>query len=258
MSVESLQPSKENIARASRKFKELVAAINRHIQSNPYSIRIERDADLFHVIARREKDLDIDISFDCVEIVQRIRSALDKLVVAMVDRNGFGTSGLGFPFGGIDRHTGQPNEFPDARTIQKLKKKLTPVQWDFLCAQRPYPGGNQVLWAINEIANTDKHRIDLVSVEPHLHHAFSFSGGFIDTLIVRPTQFQHILADQERELILTSMGQAVHQEDIKHRFSVAVVFGQGFGVDRRNILSTLNEQIRQVDHIVKTASALMK
>jgi hypothetical protein len=251
-----LQPSQENIARARRKFKDLAGSINRHIQSNPYSIRVLRDAELSHVIAHRDIDLDIDVAFDCVEIVQRLRAALDKAVVALVELNERGTSGVGFPFGGIDRNTGQPEKFPSDRIKKKLEEKLTPEQWNFICAQRPYPTGNDTLWAINEIANEDKHRKDLVSVEPHLHHGFAIASGYIDKLFVKPNDFQHLLADANKETVLMSMGQAVSQLQMQHQFSVSVVFGLGFGVDRRNVLSTLNEQIRQTEHIVGSMRAL--
>ena len=251
-----LLPSQENVARAVRKFRDLVFVVNRHIQSNPYSIRVHRDSDLFHVIARLEKDISVDVAFDCVEIVQRLRAALDKLIVALVEQNGRGTSGVGFPFGGIDRNTGKPDKFPSERMTGKhgLERKLTPQQWGFICAQKPYPGGNDTLWAINEIANADKHRKDLVGVTPNLNHGFALSGDsgpYIDILYIRPSNFQHILADGDREKVLLSMGQAVSQLDIEHEFSVSVVFGSGFGVDARDILSTLNEQILQTDYIIK-------
>jgi hypothetical protein len=247
-----LAASQENISRARRKFADLKASINRHLEGHPYSIRIHRDADLSHIIARREKDIDVDMAFDTVEIVQRLRIALDKAVFSLVEFNKRGTSGVGFPFGGIDRNTGKPNPFPDERMTGKhgLEKKLTAGQWRFICAQRPYPGGNGTLWAINEIANVDKHRKHLVTVEPNLSHNLEVRGGIIDTIIFLPTKFQHLLADQERETILASMGNMASESDIKHHFSASVVFGNGFGVDRRNVLSTLNEQIRQTNHIV--------
>lgn len=248
-----LHASQENVARAKRKFGQLKAAINGFLQSNPYSLRAQREAGLSHIIARREKDLDIDIAFDVVDLVLRLRSALDKATVALVASNSRGTSGVGFPFGGIDRNTGQPDKFPSERMIGKhgLKKKLSPEQWDFICAHRPYPGGNNTLWAINEIANADKHREGLVEVSPNLDHGFAFDGGYIDRLSIRPTEFQHLLSDEEREVVLMSMGTVVSQSNIQHSFSASVVFGDGFGADRRNVLATLNEQIRIVDHILK-------
>jgi hypothetical protein len=121
------------------------------------------------------------------------------------------------------------------------------------------PGGNDTLWAINEIANTDKHRKYLVDVTLKLNHGFALSGDsgpYIDGLHIRPSNFQHILADEDREKVLLSMRQAVSQLDIEHQLSVSVVFGSGFGVDKKDILSTLNEQIRQTDYIIKNMTHL--
>lgn len=254
-----LQASHENVARAKRKFTDLKGAINRHLQGNPYSLRVERDSSLTHIIACREKDIDIDTSFDVVDIVLRLRAALDKAVVALVSANQRGTSGVGFPFGGIDRNTGQPNEFPDLRMTGKdgLEKKLSPESWLFLCSQRPYPGGNDILWAINEIANTDKHREGLVTVSPNLSHGFKIGTGFIDVLKLNPAEFQHLLRDEERETVLLSVGQEASQADMQHSISISVVFGNGFGVDGRNVLATLNEQIRVTEHILKEISSLL-
>jgi|GEM_PF-3976313 len=256
MAIDPLSPSKENVTRAKRKFADLVFLINRHLQSSPYSVRVQRENSLSHIIARREVDLDVDLAFDCVEIVQRVRSALDKATVALVAQNGRGTSGIGFPFGSINNDTRKPYEFPSKRMKDALEKKLTPDQWKFICAKKPYPGGNDTLWAINEIANQDKHRADLVSVEPNLSHGFSIGSHpsgmtYIDALHYRPSQFQHLLADEGREEILISIGRSVSQLEIEHQFSVSVIFGNGFGVNRRDVLGTLNEQINQVDDIIK-------
>lgn len=247
-----LAASQENISRARRKFDDLKASVNRHLEARPYSIRVHRDSDLSHIIARREKDVDVDIAFDTVEIVQRLRIALDKATSTLVDFNGRGTSGVGFPFGGVDRNTGKPNPFPDERMTGKhgLEKKLTASQWKFICAQRPYPGGNDTLWAINEIANEDKHRKDLVTVAPNLSYGFAMRNGVIDRLTIGPAEFQHLLTDEERETVLVSMGAMASEADIEHLFSVSVIFGNGFGVNGRNVLGTLNEQIRQTAHII--------
>lgn len=253
MANDPLAPSKENVARAERKFHHLKGSINRFIQSNPYTLRWERSADFTHIITHRNKDIDPDVSFDVVEIVQRLRIALDKATVAMVEKNGRGTSGVGFPFGSIDGNTGQPNPFPDERMTGKygLKKKLSAPQWDFICAQRPYPGGNKLLWAINEIANEDKHRKDLVSVQPTVEYGMNMYHGTIDTMFMRPSQFQHVLTDQERETVMVSMGPKASQANLEHTFGVCVVFGNGIGADGFNVLSTLNEQIRITDSIIR-------
>jgi hypothetical protein len=92
-----------------------------------------------------------DIGFEVVEAVGHLRSALDKMSVAIVESNERGISGIGFPFGGLDN--GKPEVFPSARMQNGIKRKLTADQWDLIETYRPYPGGNDILWAINQIAN---------------------------------------------------------------------------------------------------------
>jgi hypothetical protein len=196
--------------------------------------------------------------------VLRLRAALDKAVVTMVEANGRGTSGVGFPFGSIDRNTGNPEPFPSARMTGNygIEKKLTSDQWNFIKSYRPHPGGNEDLWAINEIANEDKHRKDLIEVSPHLDHGFAIRpnpSGLtkIDYLAINPSNFQHVIADPERERVLMSMGTSVSQQRIDHQFSVSVVFGRLFPVAGKNILTQLNQQIRLVDQIIKDFSRLI-
>ncbi|WP_156000815.1 hypothetical protein [Sphingopyxis sp. MC1] len=247
----TLAASRENVARARRKFEQLKSSIDRYSNSGAYSIRTQYNDGMIHLIASRDKEPDIDIAFDTVEIVQRIRVSLDKAVSYLVEHNGRGSSGVGFPFGGIDGNTGKPLPFPDERMMGKhgLSKKLTPEQWDFICAQRPYPGGNDTLWAINEIANVDKHRKDLVALIPKLDYGMN-TVGFVDYLVMRPAHVDHLLSDKERETVLCTMGPRAAQTYIEHSFHIDLVFGEGVSVKGRSVLSTLNEQIRQVTQVL--------
>jgi hypothetical protein len=55
-----------------------------------------------------------------------------------------------FPF------AGDINKMPNALGRSKdIPEKIHPL----LCGFQPYKGGNDLLWALNEIANTDKHKM---------------------------------------------------------------------------------------------------
>ena len=233
-----------------------MGAINRFLNPNPYETRIEDKDAARYVIARRVKDLPDDVAWEVVDIAQRIRIALDKAMIDLVIHNERGTSGVGFPFGGIDRATGQPSEFPGAR-LDHIKKKLTCEQWEFIIAQRPHPGGNETLWSINEVANSDKHRQGLVRVIPRLSQDVTMGIGplgnvaRIDCIEVMPSKHDFPLADKERETVLIAKSRNDTNFRVDQTITAAVIFGNVEPVEGKNVLTTLNEQMRTVQCILK-------
>lgn len=252
-----LHASHENVKRAKRKFSDLKLVINRYLMARPYSVRIEVKAGVTYVIARRERDLPEDIPWDVVETTLRLRVALDKAIVELVERNGRGTSGVGYPFGGIDGNSGQPNPFPDRRMTGKggIKEKLTPDQWRLIEAQKPYPGGNDTLWAINEIANADKHRKGLVEVRPWLDQGGSWRNvtdalGGARRICIQPSQHDFPLTDDERETVMLSV-EGAYNFRVDQQLFPSVVFGRIRPVEYGNVLVELNQQIRLVESMLE-------
>lgn len=259
--IEELRPSYENVKRAQRKFAELKSLIGRYIESGPHRIRTESHAKTTYVIRSLERDPPDDVAWETVEIVQRIRIALDKAMVALVERNGRGTSGVGFPFGGLNNETGQPNPFPDNRMTGKhgIIQKLTAAQWDLIAAYKPYPRGNDTLWAINEIANSDKHRKELVEARARLgQDNFNlFRADGTQSFTIHPTDVP-VPYDKERETVFLAVEGGSGNFDAKHSFAVEVVFGEIAPVTGGNVLVTLNQQIRLVQSILKGMGTLFR
>jgi hypothetical protein len=253
-----LFPSQEKIRRAKSKFDYLKAIINAYAASNPYSVRGDVDGKIARLIARREKDPPRDIGFEIVEAVGHLRSALDKLAIALVELNGRGISGVGFPFGGISE--GKPDPFPSNRMEDGIKKKLTDDQWRLIAHYRPYPGGNDTLWSINQVANADKHGAGLVEVIPRNDGGMGLFGPGTDfgggtRIRVRPPQDDSLPYDYERETVIIEAEGGQGQFSVKHEPAAIIVFSEIAPVTGRNVLTTLNEQIRITDHIVKAFSS---
>jgi hypothetical protein len=255
--------SYEKIKRARSKFDYLKSAVNRYINLKPVSTRVERHADVSYVIATINEEVPIEIAWETVEAVGHLRSALDKMAIDLVIHNGRGVSGVGFPFGGVD-NSGKPNPFPDARILaSEVKKKLTPEQWTFVEAQKPYPGGNDPLWAVNEIANADKHRKGLVEVSASVKNLPFYIGLFVPkptqvgqafsastTFTPHPTDCDSLLQDKEREFVVLSFSNPNTNNQVDCTATNIVAFGDISPVQGKNLLVTLNEQIRIVDGIV--------
>ena len=89
------------------------------------------------------------------ETLHNIRSPLDQILSA-VGELGKGADGVAFPFG----ENGDIFE----RALAKQKKLLPADAIDMIRALKPYKGGNDLLWAINELNRGDKHRPKLLPV----------------------------------------------------------------------------------------------
>lgn len=247
-----LYPSQEKVRFAKSEFKNLVSEIRFFIKNNPPNIRIEVNSDGSSTAFLKSPDeIPAGISIRASSIVKQLREALDKMVVALVDANGRGHSGVSFPFGGKNIETGKIEEFPTGRH-NSIKKKLTPKQWRLILAQKPYPSGNDLLWAINQIANTDKHRMDLVGVRPDFKQGFAMGNGYLSSFVSHEEEV--FTSENGAELKIFTIGAGTTM-NIEHSVSTFVSFFEIEPVNGKNVLVTLNQQIRMVDHILKTFKA---
>jgi hypothetical protein len=246
-----LHASYKKIHRANSKLVNLEASINSYLGSNTHSVKTQIEGDRAYVIARLEKDIPEDLASEVVELAGHLRSALDKMVVALVRRNGLGTSGIGFPFSGMNN--GKPEPFPSDRMEKGIKKKLTPEQWARIAFYEPYPGGKGTLWAVNEIANTDKHREDLVYVEPKLASAVwgmpqaGFAG---QTINVNLPQDQSIVQAQERVRVLMSYVARRPDPNINTCISTRIVFANVPAVQGKDVMVTLKQECLLISAIL--------
>ncbi|MGD9881963.1 MAG: hypothetical protein AB7U95_17710 [Reyranella sp.] len=243
-----LHASQEKIKRAQSKLTYITSAINAYLQSSPVSIRIEKHPDGAYVIACVDKLPPDDLAWEVTEAVGHLRDSLDKLLVDLVELNGRGVSGVGFPFGGLDRNTGKPLPFPSARH-DHIKQKLTAEQWTLIEAQKPYPGGNDTLWAVNEIANADKHRKGLVTVRPKLSGSLGIGSGYGMSLTRKP-EHNSVLKDKEREQVLVVVS-GHGQQHIHPNAAPIVIFGDIMPVQGKDILVTLTQQVALIESIIE-------
>ncbi|MEY9629892.1 hypothetical protein [Sinorhizobium fredii] len=251
-----LHASTEKVARAERKFRDLMGMINAYLDRDTYSVTAEQRDGRIYVIARLEKELPSDIAFETVEIIGHLRGALEKIVMAMVASNGRGTAGVGFPFGGLGKD-GQPEPFPGPR-FDDMRKKLTEDQWDFLAGHKPYPGGNDLLWAVNELANVDKHKDGLVELQPDFNHSALIGRAGSNTIMtnvrVGVEEDQWLVAAERGAKVLASYDAVGLNNRMDFEINKHVVFGDGLSLRGQNVLSTLNKQIR----LTKSMVALCK
>ncbi|HZG32627.1 MAG TPA: hypothetical protein VEZ59_05090 [Sphingopyxis sp.] len=246
-------PSLEKVSRAERKLAFAETMLREWTSAGVnFVLRREVHAERAHVIARASSTPPDDVAFEVVEAVGHLRSALDKMIVAVVEANGNGLSGVAFPFGGFDEI------FPSPRH-ERLRKKLTYEQWEILLGLEPYPSGNRLLWAINEIANEDKHRKNLVKVS---------ASASVQKMVVRGGYFvcsgsapaiewggdpDFACPDEQRDTLLASYAfsaGSVHPE-VEPAITGRIVFGALPSLAGESVLGTLAAQVSLVRQILR-------
>src|SRR5690606_8626376 len=95
-SCQPLSASYAKIQRAKGKADLIQPMVLEYAQSS-YFVRTEQRGEYLYVLGRFVKPIPEEISWETVEAVGHLRDALDKMLIDLVERNGRGTSGVGFP-----------------------------------------------------------------------------------------------------------------------------------------------------------------
>jgi hypothetical protein len=121
-------------------------------------------------------DLDIgpfNVLATAGDVVQNLRSALDHLAYQLAK------------VGNPEIEPSHYLSFPVCRSAEIYEKtkdqKLAGVRKEAIAAidaLKPYKGGNEKLWALHNLNNTDKHRLILPVGRDHLWTGEGFDGGF--------------------------------------------------------------------------------
>lgn len=141
------------LAKAREKFFAVKPLLKRYADSGPFKVDVENFAtsDATRIVLRRVKNPPMEVSDTINDSFEALRKALDQVGYAVVRKLGAGGKKCAFPFGDNDsevqaRASGQSKEIP-------------PEIFAIMTAFRPHKEGDKLLWALNEIANTSKHRI---------------------------------------------------------------------------------------------------
>jgi hypothetical protein len=145
--------SKLMMCRARHHIGDLANQINAFMDGKPWTHLVENNVDgtkNLHKI-KFTKRLPEDTSCMVFDAANNIRSVLDQMAFAIaVKHTGIiKPKSAKFPFG--------PTEFDMLNNSKGACKDLPPEISSLFESFRPYKGGNNLLWALNELANTPKH-----------------------------------------------------------------------------------------------------
>lgn len=183
-----------------------------------------------------------DIAHITEEIVNSLRSALDVAGYAVALASGKSNPQYcAFPFAGSVTSMAQS-------LAGRCKDIPTPIQSLFFGFQ-PYPGGDDLLWSLNEICNTEKHkRVAPVGTGAYPMGARARGTGFSE--IPSP----HVWDNTKNEMVLITLGPGA-QFDYEFNFRLFVAFGEIKVVGGSELTGTLHKIGHKVDTILAAIEA---
>jgi hypothetical protein len=245
--ADPLESSKNKIARAKEHFADLQTKIADFIELEPYETIAEphpNKAD--HVVnkIRLTQALPSSIGDITGDMVHNLRSALDNagyaVAVAGALPGAKDPKNAAFPFAGSA-----------AQMVNALgRSKDVPEQIQSLfCGFQPYPRGNDLLWALNEICNTDKHKIAIPIGQ----------GMFRASADVRGTGFfsmpdPHVWDRTKNEMELITLGPGA-TFNYKFDFRLFIAFNEIKIVDGKPLVATLDAMGSIVERILVAIEA---
>ena len=237
--------AKSKLAWAEKRFTDLQPEVNNFGNLNSYEEVIEPHPDKpdhqVHKI-RLTQLLPRDIAHITEEVVNSLRSALDAASYAVALASGKSSPKYSaFPFAGSV--TGM------AQSLGGWCKDIpAPIQSLFFGFQ-PYAGGDDLLWSLNEICNTQKHKIVVpVGTGAYPMGARARGTGFFEM----PTP--HVWEGEKNEMKLITLGPGA-QFDYEFNFRLFVAFGEIKVVGGSELLGTLYKIGHKVETILTAIEA---
>jgi len=233
------ESSHRKIARAKKHLKDLHRENLKFVNGNRYKRVIEPDPDkpghTIHKIKLTE-ELSPDIGDIVADIAQNLRNALDNAAYAVAVASGLtDPKNCAFPFA---RSAAEM-----ASSIGRCKDVPKEIQ-SLFCGFQPYLGGDDLLWALNEICITDKHKLAVPIGHTLMHGPMGLQGtGFFSTPD-RP-----VWNRAKNEMVFISFGPgAKYKYDFK--FQLFVAFNDIKVIDGKPVFAVLNTLCSKVESIL--------
>lgn len=177
------------IERAKAQIHDLNAAIDAFLKHHPYELTAEFDPKSGIDVWRYRFTAEIpdDVLNIAAEALHSIRTPLDKALGAIVLKTHASDSGVAFPFG-VDE-----DKFKEALAKQR---KLPDDAKAIIATAKPYLGGTDLLYWLNELDRVDKHRADFVPIHRSVvidHQALIVVEGSV--LSIGPRTGLHLVLD---------------------------------------------------------------
>lgn len=248
--------SRLKIERSKRHFDELNAAIHTFMETRPYGIVEDFNAEIGKYEVRASVKSEIPSQFGPMvgDVIHNLRSALDVLAVELADENGH-----------TSRTAISKTYFPIADSRDGFEKtglgrieRLSASAQKRIRALEPYKGGRgELLWKLHQLDILDKH-VNLVPVgAAMIDNSYGFrvpdnGGDFSVGLTMKMGDATYPLKDGAILITFTDIEPGAHPHV---RVSFTIAFGEGRIVDGDSIIPTLWKFGRVVEEIVSDFEA---
>ncbi|KKK99838.1 hypothetical protein EIK76_01275 [Rheinheimera mesophila] len=246
---DGLSSSKELLADAKNALGELKVIIQNFFSSNPYHVVIEKNEEYessLHKI-KLKRDMPRDLRTKTRHIALDIRGALDHVGYAAALSDGkTKPKKTMFPFAKSESEKTNVKN----KNCKDLPQDIFELFWSF----KPFIGGDDILWSLNEVANCSKHRI-IVPVGNALHgrqiiNNFSCDGWFdVDF----PVYWD---AKKDEAIICLVHSRAKTSYDIELGFNLN--FGEVDIIEGKPVIETLEYILKKADEIINCAEPLIR
>jgi hypothetical protein len=177
--ADALSDATLKIKRADKHVKKADVLAHNYIQTRPFELFLEHDANAAQKLARLRfvRDIPDALAEEAHIAIHGFRSALDSLAWAVANRGGAPASpkAVTFPIA-------ETEVLFKSASFQGPINKLGSDWATFVAAQKPYPGGNNDLVTLHKFDIADKHRyltrIGQMSMPSLLGASFSHSMSF--------------------------------------------------------------------------------
>jgi hypothetical protein len=241
MAADIFSSPKRRIARAKKNIAGLDAQIQSFFNKKPYASVVEADAQGINNIHKIKiinpiPDALID---ETVGAAEELRSALDQAVYATIVATGKTSRNIFFPIASSET---------DLDSVIKRGKDIPPDIVTLCRSFKPYKGGNDLIWALNETRNGTTHRL-LVPVgvaigNSHLKH-MRCPGLVVEMTF--PPQWN----TEKDELVFAVIGPNTHIE-YEMQLNFLIAFNEIDFIRGQPAVPVLNAMTSEVERIVLT------
>jgi hypothetical protein len=241
---EPFETARRKLSWAEKRLNELNAELADFRYRNPYKKVVELHPNLprhtIHKVVPSEPipDSTIDLT---AEVVGALRTALDSAVFDIALAAGVTDPRIAaFPFAGtLGEMTG---------ALGRCKDVPEPIK-SLMCGFAPYRGGNETLWALNKLCNTDKHRI----LQPLGTGAIRMGAAIKGTGFFRMPD-PHKWDSSKNEMVLIELGpDAICDYEV--HVSLYIAFGKIEGLEGTNVINSLVGMGKAVHILVNAMEA---
>jgi hypothetical protein len=236
--------SRQKLARAEKHFLGLQEEIQSFGQKQPYKRVVELHPQkpghtIFKI--RMTEELPPSIADTTADIVGSLRSALDNAGYDIAVAAGIKEpKNSAFPFAGsVDQMSG---------ALGRCKDIPQPIH-SLFCGFQPYKGGNDILWALNQVAITDKHKMVVPIGQGFVRHGVHVQG----TGFVRMPD-PHVWDRAKNEMIIIELGPGA-EYDYNFNFTFFIAFNGIEIIDGKPIVGTLTQFGSIVERILMAMEA---